>query len=424
MLLDKIPKETIVKVEMPTDVVSIEGRSKIQDLLYSRADLELPKYWTWEWMVSKGTYAGTLPKRIAQFAYKEAGKKLSVEIIAEVGNIARANSDSNKAFWIDLTQKFDWQDGDFADWGSCFWGGRDGAMEMLRQYGAYAMRFWTPISEFKLEDVENAKNSPRTHASKMLRQWKYGKKHPDGLIGLGRSWVGEKNGMLAVFNTYGEHQSVTSARILATLLGLSYESVTLLNNGVEDGELWINSGKGYVVGSPEVVRKLEVLDLKWAEIRRATCDHCGNTETTQGQYARQEDGIFCPACARLIRCKGCGEPHPSYKTDRQYSYRGSELLINVCRNCLGNRQSCAQCNFSVIPKYLKKLSVYGAPSIPVCQGCYNETTPCLECGELEFSLIEGKCRPCFYGLKGVTNVKKQKEKAPKAKSKKSKASTS
>src|SRR6185295_6706860 len=52
----------------------------------------LPEDWDWVWVVAKGDYAGTMPKRIAKYFYKSRGLKSPPSFLQEIGNLARRHS--------------------------------------------------------------------------------------------------------------------------------------------------------------------------------------------------------------------------------------------------------------------------------------------------------------------------------------------
>src|SRR5690242_18500461 len=49
--------------------------------------------WQWTWVVQKGEFAGTLPKRIRNYYFKTHKIKCPDSFIEQIGNIARQHTD-------------------------------------------------------------------------------------------------------------------------------------------------------------------------------------------------------------------------------------------------------------------------------------------------------------------------------------------
>lgn len=85
----------------------------------------------------------SLSKRVSNWLFKDYQVRLSNEVCGRIGEIAAAA----KGFTcdVDVTNAFDWNDGDFGDAGSCFFGGREynsARCEYLPRLHASAMRFY------------------------------------------------------------------------------------------------------------------------------------------------------------------------------------------------------------------------------------------------------------------------------------------
>jgi hypothetical protein len=193
----------------------------------------LPDNWAWVWVVQKGeTYRGKFPKRVAQYYKKVHNLKAPDAFIEQIGNIARAHSEELSVYYFDFTRDFDWEEGDFGDDGSCFWGGNAAALDMLYANGAQAIRFYN----------------------------NYGH-------GIARAWLVpmEAEGITFIFNGYGfpGNPTLTVAQAFARFTELRYQQVALTNNGSDDDTLWINSGIGYVIGKAKRIEEIHHYDFGW-----------------------------------------------------------------------------------------------------------------------------------------------------------------
>jgi len=231
-----------------------------------------------DWTVTgKHPYVGTMPKRIAKWFYKVRAYNLSEDMISEIGNIGSRYLDKKSEFDIDFTQTFEWKDGDFGDSGSCFWGGRSTAKDMLVKAGAYAMRFY---------DTDSGR-------------------------GIGRSWLMpiENNSAYMLFNSYGPYQIWTLARLLSHITGMPYKKVQLSNRGDCCGVLYINSNMGMMLGSEELLDKTTSYDFNLQDIRKpyCTCSRCSVEIYSSGEAYTANDLRFCWDCFSTIpACNYCG----------------------------------------------------------------------------------------------------------------------
>lgn len=417
--LADIPQNEIIKVEMAQDAISLEGRQEVINLLEAHR-IRIQDSWEWDWVINKGNYKGTLPKRISHYAHVEYGVDLSPAILTTIGTLARSHSSLRKEYYVDLTQNIDWDNGDFGDYGSCFWGGRPHALQILHDNHAFALRYWRPITSFSKAEIEAAHNS-NNHCEhsrgelcrrcRSLTVWSLGRRHENHMIGMGRTWLGERDGNILLWNTYGEFQTITSARILATMFGLSYKLIELDNGERDDGELWINSGNGYVVGAPDKIDNLERVDLNWRRLIIMLCESCHQREHHFNEFTRVNDSPYCPACLAPKKCPICKKEEQKFLLRRIETARATRRYIRICGNCFELMERCLGCAHMFHPKYMKRLTAYGEPSHLVCKTCFDEYPTCPTCQKTTFSLRDGECHACFYSMKGDPNGKKETQQA-------------
>lgn len=269
----------------------------------------LPFDWQWVWIVSKGIYAGTMAKRVASYYYKQFSIKSPTSFIEQIGNLARQHTSDGVSYDFDFTNALDWEDGDFGDAGSCYWGDHAAARDMLISDGAFAIRFYSTGDE-----------------------------------GIGRAWIVDRiaaNGFYVVYNGYGisDSATLTAARVMSLFLSLTYKRVVLRNNDHTSGMLWINGGVGYLVGSIEVIADVTWFDLQIEDM--LACHNCGQPLTDDQAYRGPDDENYCDDCfyEYFDTCYECDDYH--HREDLTYI---EGLDRDVCHWCLTQYYiTCAEC---------------------------------------------------------------------------------
>lgn len=272
---------------------------------------QLPIDWSYVWLIKEGEYRGTFPKRVRSYYHKAHGLKCLDSFITELGNLARRYSESTSAYHFEFVNRFDWRDGDFGDSGSCFWHQNAGALDMLTDNGAWAIRFYD----------DNGK-------------------------GFGRALVVMiESDLYVVFNGYGFYSDDTFiiARVIAQFSGLTFKRIDLMNNGMDNGTLWINgSGIGYIVGKPETVAGYSDYDFGWEDIYRDICYRCDRPVFEDDLYFGLDDNPYCQDCFYEIfdTCESCYETH--WRED--ITHTGDHRYL--CHDCLEKLgyEECADCH--------------------------------------------------------------------------------
>lgn len=265
----------------------------------------LPNDWLWVWLIQRGEYAGTMPKRVSSYYWKKHGVKCPEQFLAQLGNIARAHSDESRTYHFEFVSRINWEAGDFGDDGSCFWGGHAGAKVMIEENGGMAIRFYDDAGD-----------------------------------GYARAWVVEiEVDFLIVFNGYGL-TTLQIARVLAQFMGLSYQLIHLTNH--PGHELYINSGKGYAVGRSDFISTIEEWNLGWDDVHAQVCYDCERTLGEDDYYRGADDEIYCQDCFydRFRDCAHCGEPE--YLDELTIVADGDG---DVCETCLDRYYAlCPRCD--------------------------------------------------------------------------------
>lgn len=290
----------------------------------------LPETWDWVWVkTGRAEYVGTLPKRVSKFYYKQHGIRCPSNFLQLLGNIARQHTDDNHHYVFEFVNQFDWNAGEFGDHGSCYWGGRGAALEILAENGAYAIRF-------------------------------YG----DDNQGIGRAWVVEVDSNLCiVFNGYGfaGHSTLVIARVMALHFGWTYKKIVVTNYGFTSGTVWINGGIGYAVGTPDEVDKIHEYDLEFGEAN--FCHNCGDAITEDEAYHGTDDEQYCESCYYSLfdDCSFCGATH--WQDDLYHTNDGY-----VCDWCLGQHYArCERCD-----EYYRSNAGVAKEDSWYCESCYED----------------------------------------------------
>jgi len=223
MKAPKLFTTDIYKINIPTGVILGEGRRIIQNYLIDHGIPPLPNNWDWNWKVLFGKYCGTLTKRISKYLYVEHQLKIKPEMLAEIGNIASQYVYDRDTYYVDFTNDFNWEAGDFGDKNSCFWTGREISKQIIRAENGYAIRFF-------------ANKNKKT--------------------GYGRAWIIPYANVEFMFNAYGIGLP-EAARVYSIYKRVAHNRINLHYDEIVYGEttichnhdvLCVNRNYGYIIG--------------------------------------------------------------------------------------------------------------------------------------------------------------------------------
>ncbi len=325
-------------LEIPKpDELDDVGQREVTALVYRMWARNLPEEWDWRWVVARGTYCGTLPKRVSSWLYRRHNVKATSEAMSELGNLAARYVCRSNKLTFDFDNRLDWRAGDFGDNGSCYWGCYAGARHMLREHKAFAIRFYD-----------------------------------QNLRGYARAWIVNQQSYLLMYNVYGMNgNAVQVQRLLSMFFNTSYSSgpVRFSNRGDESSTLYINGGQGWLVGPSNAIDKIERVDLDWPTISadeddddEYTCERCDCSLGDDDVYHLPSGAIVCFNCyTRLVRsCSNCGEEH--LRDNMKLSCGGNWY----CDDCYDNTfTACANCNVE-----LERDDVdYSDAGDPLCDAC-------------------------------------------------------
>lgn len=245
---------------------------------------DFPEDWAWVNTVdnkhptAKKYGTGKFAKRYSKFVYDTIGINLPPKFLEELGKMAAQFSDKKANYNIfEVVKDFEWKAGDFGDGGSCFWGGRNEARRILRRNGAVAFRFYQYDFDANLYK------------------------------GAGRCWAvlnkPNKN-QLIIFNGYGSSLSGDALKFISRVISDSIEGfevvmISLKNDGSDSGTLYVNGGRGFVIG--QNVRNIEKYDFKWRETYIGECCTCGqglyeNVDGDDQQHYSVNNRRYCQEC--------------------------------------------------------------------------------------------------------------------------------
>lgn len=310
-------------MELPNSRVDRQGFSRVYDYLYDKgqhdAARRLDRLFPWgeeslwnEWLLEKKNdtgYIGTWPKRFSSYLHKECGIDLSTEIMAEIGEIiSRHCQKKDEKFFFEFTKYNDWHKGAFeGGYDSCWWNSYNNARRGLPHAGGYSVLFYKSKEDYKANSQKR---------------------------GMGRFWLkflDEDDEMFVIFNAYGL-ELIKGARLLATLLGLSYTRIELR---IEDA--FVNSDYGYLIGPPTKITGIKKI-----------------------RQARMEPKTECPICKKKI-----GESQ--IVLPRMYTRE----VIEMCRPCLADYVKCQTCG-----GYMDKENKRNVNGYNQCPTCYDKLPEC------------------------------------------------
>ena len=324
-----------------TAYVSEAGREAISQLLRSWSISKAKFSAAWDWTINpsgadRNNLKGKIAKRIASVLFKYNGIKLSDDQIAKIGATAANNAVILK-YEMRFTRTFNWKSGDYGDSGSCFWGGRARARSIMRNSGGLAVLF-----------------------------------RNDGAGKRARAWIAPRTpsaNSFIVYNAYGNMFTGDSTRAVAELLanryGLKVKQISLCNQDMSVGTLWINGnrdsvsgdliasrGTGYICAPANEIETLpEEFDLNYPDPSIKQCSVCQKKVTTQtdgefGSVSGVNRKTYCRKCfdKHFIRCYDCSRAidpeseHMSFPAPYD-----NDTLQHLCPRCVRKRQ-CSICH--------------------------------------------------------------------------------
>lgn len=310
---------------------------------------------------------GSLVKRIAKYMYKRWKVVLSDEQKTRIGNmVTRYSLPTDQVVFV-IQSHIDWDAGDFNDDGSCYWGDRSAARNVIEDHG-FAVKF------FDKRIVDKATE----RGWDCLEDLSY--RNTKHFI-VGRAWLMPCNEgrNLVLFNAYGIDWHQAGA-VIGETLKFHYYPVSPRNMDKTGQLLFINSGGMLFTTNAKTLSWL--IDHDYLEKRRYEltvdfnidmsdyaedfCSACGDPLWEFNRFLVEPSGDpYCEACYQeLNSCNECGATFDMLYT---INVEGDfSTTADVCENCLDDRyMPCEICGdmYRHIPYYLR------APSVFICQSC-------------------------------------------------------
>ena len=307
-----------------------------------------------DWIILKGDYTGTMPKRVSKFFKKVYNIKADCKILSDFGEVL-SRGRVNDSVKIIIDRDFVWRDGDWGDSGSCFWSFNTAHRAILaspKNINCFAVKIRS--------DINNKR---------------------------GRCWLIDINGQLMIFNNYGDYSLIAIARMIALKFGYSY---TKSDSNFNDNIIYLNRTKFYAIYKDNFVN-IDYIELLSPE---AFCPECGEYFKYEDFNTDSDSGAFgCSCCVRGMVCDNCGD-----------GINEDECLYNdngeaFCEDCFCELYIyCNECSEVVY----RNDSYTGSDNCEYCEGCFNDKfITCDECEEPV--LIEDSynhedynyCQDCF-----------------------------
>lgn len=313
---------------------------------------------SFDYLISKGVYAGSLVKRLTKWLKKDMGVIPAPDFIGQIGNIiGKISNKDAEIYFVTMSNYFDWAPGTFnynqsggsSEANSCFWLSRNCAREALREfYDARSIivknssmdnlaRCW--IISGREEDFDNYNYSRTNHD--------------------------------IIFNAYGGLELYKIARILTYCGYSSYNKVSFYTT--DDERMYINSDSGFAmsINGEECGESLRISP----EYEYYSCTRCGDTTSIyydfvcdecrknrkiccgcgyvyyedEGTYVHGE--FYCDDCFTntFVFCERCGD---KVKIDDSHTLENH----NFCKYCYEKEEEICVCGKSLVSKsFAKKL---------------------------------------------------------------------
>lgn len=261
---------------------------------------------------------GRIIKRFAKYFKQETGYKFSDELAGKLGDsLQYFVNQAAQDFFLDFTNDFNWNDGQFGHHGSCWWGTYKDSLPTFQNGGGWAIRFYEDMNQ-------------------------------NNINGCGRTWIFPKDGMLMCFNSYGVSRPQTSKVIKSIYkdagIVLHYKAVEL-ENSQNDTIPYINSGTGFIL-FPDGINESELddrydLDIETTEDERYSCYGCG-CRIDEGEEFYTNGETWCESCHsnRFSYCEKCDEYHDS---DDIHEVHGHSSYNYLCGYCISQLHYCEEC---------------------------------------------------------------------------------
>lgn len=318
--------------------------------------------------------SGKIAKRIRKYFKSIGFPVVSDEALSKVSIILKESESKEREYTVDVTDNFNWEDGDFGHGGSCWWDGGDFyySRNSLDGAGGYALRFY--------------RNVPRYSN---YSDWD----------GIGRIWILPYKNRILLFNAYGDGVDLgIGAKILQSLFPeLSNKSISRWHRA-SCSAMYVNDDRVLVIHDLDDVLEDRIdIDIECIYDgpygSETTCYNCGDSISGDDIYHMDGDE-YCESCYYdlFFNCAHCNDDYS--QDDVMISPNGE----SVCPRCFHRYYKiCDECGESIDNDYAYELDEHY-----YCESCLMDVSiTCSECDELchsrnslELSNGEFACDDC------------------------------
>jgi len=276
---------------------------------------------TWDWRLEATHYfeqikfQGSLAKRIRKYLQYKYKVDLSQKDMGQLGEIIRKLKNQQTNFIAEFVDNFEWEAGDFGDFGSCFWEERWVAKDILLENGATPILFYNEENE-----------------------------------GVGRAIVINRGNHMVVFNSYGFNLEEV-VQMLARYFHCKYKIVEANNRYDNNILLYINDEKTGILS-------YSTIDGNYYELGIST-DNYYKCESCHRYYhindVRLVNGeIYCELCCEIHDVFICDECDKEYLFGYENATYIVDKNITLCPDCLKKYSDkiiqCENCRASFVEK--------------------------------------------------------------------------
>lgn len=292
------------------NTITNDGMRSLTNWFRESYGINRPEWWPNLWCFEKpiihpqyddaiqSKLRGSLAKRMKTYLKFGPGIKCDEHCIDNFCcNISAYSVRHKRECLIEFTQRFDWNAGDYCDSGSCFWGCRSQAKELMQDEG-----YWAIL----IHDKEGN--------------------------GIGRAWIGEDQARghrtPVIFNYYGPNTiSITDLAAvvydelypgMSTGTSPTFATRSLYNYGNDCGLIYINGSTCVpVVGPGENLYSDYDLELGTPGTQCSRCDgFCDDDDFVTDAYGN-------------VVCQGCIDSDYFWCEDRGGWYIGDDVVFCV-----------------------------------------------------------------------------------------------
>lgn len=279
--------DKIYKYEVPMKMeVAEPDQDKIKAIMFDRYNLDISGVdWLWESaQKDKNGYTGSFPKRLAKYVFnltKETNPiRISERDLSMIGQIAKANLESERTLYFAITDHLDWRAGDFGDDDSCMFSSYSKGRVAMQDQGGMAVLF------FALSRAHNSRYTKYMLDEQIIEKIKLLKEETSRLdlkslvgtypYGIGRCWFlpyyldEDKDKLIYIlFNHYGPVTTFTTSRMLATLTGYTSKRLDQLSQNYRSyghKTIYINSlnrggSDSYIMCNYDLMKDIEKVGI-------------------------------------------------------------------------------------------------------------------------------------------------------------------